>query len=302
MNSVEKDGKLTVKKPNEKVLAKALHAKTDQPIDHPSEEVPISSQEYEEHYNRELDEQEASEDEEDDGFSSDEEDEEEDEDESESESEEGNENDPIDEIDFPCNVFFPARRFGGKTNAIELILQQRGDEFDQVFIIGRSSATKDKLKKYGRGVSNNSDLYFLRDLSDDFLNELLKSQKKTKANTLLVFDDATGMKFNLATSKPFDELCATGRNDNISCLFGVQSYKKAPAILRDNSEYRMLGLNYQRCAEQIASEYGNARATTKQLREIMKNIDRNNTDDFKSFYFMDGKRGRQYMWEPPLAE
>lgn len=303
LNSTIANGKIKVEKPKE-------IPRTEQPEgDHPSQENPISTQEYEQHYDedgadkrKELelqmdsDSSDSEDEKQDDNNDGDEaEESEEEEEEPQGNPEEGD--DPLDCIRFPSTIAVVSKQFGGKTNLGMLFLDKHAKDFDNVFIIGRSAAVKKYLAPYA--TSKN---HVLKDLSEQFLKDMLDWQKKTNAKTLVFFDDATGMKFKPTHSDAWKEWITTARNQGATNWVGVQSYKMMDPYLRDNATYHFLGNNFERTIGQLAEELGNATMSRKDMHETLSDIARKNRPDYKSFLFIDHENQRYHKYEPECVK
>lgn len=273
--------------------------KAEQPEgDHPSQEEPISSQEFDRHHNEDppkyiLDTSSDEEEEHISDTSSDENVESSDEEEEEEEEEMSEDTDPIQRLRFPSTSMINAKQFGGKSNVAHQILEKRADEFDEIIVVGRSAAVDKYLGEYATSPNHR-----LKDMSEKFLVEYQEYREKTPGKTLWLMDDASGMLFNMYASPAFKQLIKTGRNNGHSFIHMDQCFKSVPPFLRDNANYYFVGNHWERNIEAAAEQLGGATMSRQEVKKALWEVARHNRRDHKEFLFVDNEDQLYKTWTP----
>lgn len=197
------------------------------------------------------------------------------------------------DIEWPCTVACVAKKFAGKTTALLNMKDEITSYFDNVFVI-----TKTKHKHNLDELASSPD-HILSDMSEEFIELLLEHQEETQAKTLMIWDDFIGMEFEPRYSKQLKLLAASGRNFELSMWFSSQDLVEIPTIIRRNSEYLLLGNNYESTIDGLAKQLALPGMGKRQFRLLLEKISKRKDHEF---LYVDDRNQDWWVWKPEEME
>lgn len=175
-------------------------------------------------------------------------------------------------LQFPNNIIVIGKRYSGKSNLIRNIIDPH--MFDEIFVITHTENTGN-LK-----AIQPDDEYIIHELSEEFLDELIKIHKENKLKTLLLFDDFIGSFFDVRRSTKMNLLATSGRNYGISLLFSSQDWTSVPIKVRRNAEYIFILKANANTKKQLVDDITPGNVDRKEFDEMIKNVNKSDKHDF----------------------
>ena len=175
---------------------------------------------------------------------------------------------------YPCSVLLLGTKFSGKTNF--LLNAVRPKFFKYRYIITQTGHTGN-LKK----IQDDEDYILSKEkVTEDKLDEILKTAKKEKAQTLLLLDDFIGQRISLDHSPAFLEMATSGRNSYTSVIVSTQYWKAVPTKLRQNMEYFVCFNVSEALRDHIRQEVLPSNLTKEQFAEMLDFVCKSTNYDY----------------------
>lgn len=192
-------------------------------------------------------------------------------------------------------LFTGATGSGKTTNMINLLIKPQflKDYFDTIYIFSPNCKTEvefEEIQKHNRGeviMNNKFKQVEVQAIFDKLVRNAMKHRhdRSMMPRVLIFIDDFAGHK-EVMNSRLLVDIFFMTRKYSASTWISLQRYKKAPADLRENSEFHVI---YQQSATQteiIADELTLGRFTKKHMIEAMNLV----SDTDYSFLFINTRK------------